>query len=80
MKPFKSITRRQLFIAAVATLASAGIAIAATSMCQTCQGSGTSSTPCSFCKGTGLYNQMKCPSCKGKRFNDCAVCGGSGKN
>ena len=80
MKSIKSVTRRQWFIAAVATLISAGIAIATTSMCQTCQGSGTSSTPCVLCKGTGLHNQMKCPLCKGRGFQSCAVCGGSGKN
>lgn len=78
MKPLQNISRRHIIVGVLATLFSAGVALAA--MCQTCQGSGTSSTPCSFCKGTGLYGEMKCPSCKGKRFQNCAVCGGSGKN
>lgn len=78
MKPLKNTSRRHLLIAAQATLVSAGVALAA--MCQTCQGSGTSSTPCSLCKGTGLNGQMKCPLCKGNGFQNCAVCGGTGKN
>jgi DnaJ-class molecular chaperone len=78
MSTLRPITRRQWFATAMVTLVSAGIAVAA--VCQTCQGSGTSSVPCSLCKGTGLHNQMKCPLCKGKGFQSCAVCGGSGKN
>jgi len=78
MTRFKSITRRQWFVTAMATLVSAGVAVAA--VCQTCGGSGTSSVTCSFCKGTGLNGQMKCPLCKGKRFQNCGICGGSGSN
>ena len=78
MKQLKHTTCRHLLIAAVATLVSAGVALAA--ICQTCQGSGTSSTPCSLCKGTGLNGQMMCPLCKGKKFHNCAVCGGNGNN
>ncbi len=78
MTPFKNITRRQWIFTSMAILFSAGVAFAA--ICQTCQGSGISSTPCGLCKGTGLYGQMKCPTCKGKRFQNCAVCGGAGKN
>ena len=78
MGPLKNISRRHLLLGLAVTLVSAGVAVAA--MCQTCQGSGTSSTPCGLCKGTGLYEQTKCPTCKGKKFENCAVCGGSGKN
>ncbi len=69
--------RRHLFIGIAATLVTAGVAVGA--ICQTCQGTGTSSTPCGLCKDTGLYEQMKCPTCKGKKVENCAVCGGSGK-
>lgn len=78
MKRLKNMTRRHWLLTAVASLFAAGIAAAA--VCQTCQGSGTSHTPCSYCKGTGMSGQMQCPLCKGKRFQNCAVCGGSGKN
>lgn len=78
MPTIRFITLRQWLGAALLILVSTGVAYAA--MCQTCQGSGTSSVPCSLCKGTGLHNQMKCPLCKGKGFQNCAVCGGSGKN
>lgn len=78
MKPPKNITRRHLFIAAVATFMSAGVALAA--MCHTCGGSGTASSPCVLCKGTGLSGQMKCPLCKGKGFPKCVICNGSGQN
>ena len=78
MKLLKNMTRPQWFLTALATLFTAGIAAAA--VCQTCQGSGTSKTPCSLCKGTGLNGQMQCPLCKGKGFQSCGVCGGSGRN
>ena len=78
VKPLRYISRRQWFVTAMATLVSAGVAVAA--VCQTCGGAGTSTVPCSLCKGSGLNAQMKCPLCKGKGFQNCGICGGSGKN
>lgn len=47
--------------------------------CASCNGSGTSSFVCSFCKGTGLSNGFKCSFCDGKMFGKCSSCNGSGK-
>lgn len=76
MKPLQNITRRHLLIGFAATLISAGIAV--TAICQICQGSGTSSFACGLCKGSGVHQGMKCPTCKGKGFPPCSICGGSG--
>lgn len=76
MRSLKNSPRRHLSIGLAATFMSAGLAVAA--VCQICQGSGASSIACNYCKGTGVHGQMKCPTCKGKGFPPCIVCGGSG--
>ena len=47
--------------------------------CSSCNGSGTSSFACSFCKGTGQSGGLKCAFCEGKMFGKCTACNGSGK-
>ena len=76
MKTIK-LTRRGILIAAVTLIMSAGIALAA--VCKTCDGAGTGSTKCFFCKGSGSSGAFKCTHCNGKGFSKCSTCQGTGQ-
>ena len=47
--------------------------------CGVCKGSGTGNQACTICEGTGVKNGRKCTECKGKGFDPCYNCGGTGK-
>lgn len=77
MKTPATFTRRRLLIAAITTLATAGIAFAA--VCQRCGGSGTGAFTCYSCGGSGQHSGMKCSSCNGTGFMKCPNCNGTGQ-
>lgn len=54
-----------------------------TPVCRGCKGTGLSRSACSVCRGSGVDTQsgrFACFACKGKRFDTCIECGGSGKS
>ena len=48
-------------------------------MCMSCQGSGTGSQVCYYCKRKGNDGKFKCNFCDGKGFSKCPGCNGTGQ-
>jgi DnaJ-class molecular chaperone len=77
MKSLLKINRRHILLAALAFVASAGIAYAA--VCRVCNGSGNGPFACFHCKGSGQLNGFTCNFCHGRGSTPCSSCKGTGQ-
>ena len=50
-----------------------------TSVCPSCNGSGTGRLSCHFCGGRGNDGHFKCSFCNGRGLDECSRCSGMGR-